>query len=100
MTEDELRAHMQQHLAWAPNGEDRLRFLALALCGESGELANVCKKEWRDGGDKRDAIISELADVMIYTHLLAMHLRVDMRAAVVNKLLEVEQRPAWKGRHQ
>jgi hypothetical protein len=41
---DELRDHLQQHLRWGNlEGDDLIRFLCLALCGESGELANLAK---------------------------------------------------------
>jgi NTP pyrophosphatase (non-canonical NTP hydrolase) len=47
------------------------RFLALALCGEAGELANMIKKRWRDGADLTEEIKDEIADVRIYLELLA-----------------------------
>lgn len=83
------------------------RFLALALCGEAGELANLIKKRWRDGpqpecpnchdankhGDYQgptcevcdgkgyidhvEAIRDEIADVRIYLELLARLFDVD-----------------------
>jgi hypothetical protein len=56
---DELRAHLELHLDWGPEGDDRLRFLALALAGEAGELANFVKKEWRDGDDRYNEIVSD-----------------------------------------
>jgi NTP pyrophosphatase (non-canonical NTP hydrolase) len=93
----DLRTHLASHLEWAPTGEDRLPFLVLALCGE----ANLIKKGLRgDGGDRRAETISELADVGNYALMLAMHLDIDLRAAMLAKLIEVEQRPAWKARHQ
>lgn len=53
--------------------EDR-RFLALALCGEVGELANVIKKEWRGDDDPEFAhkLDDELGDVYAYLRLLAV----------------------------
>ncbi len=57
-------------------GKDRrtegLRFLALALAGEAGELANVVKKDWR-GSDIEyfsEEVLDELADIFIYACLL------------------------------
>jgi NTP pyrophosphatase (non-canonical NTP hydrolase) len=47
------------------------RFLALALCGEAGELANLIKKRWRDGADLSEEVKDEIADVRIYLELLA-----------------------------
>jgi NTP pyrophosphatase (non-canonical NTP hydrolase) len=95
---EELRAHLDKHLNWAPAGADRLRFLILALCGEAGELANLAKKQWRDGGDRREEMISEIADVANYTAMLAMHLGIDLQSAMLKKLIEVEQRPSWRAR--
>lgn len=53
--------------------EDR-RFLALALCGEVGELANVIKKEWRGDSnpDFRVKLRDELGDVYAYLRLIAL----------------------------
>jgi NTP pyrophosphatase (non-canonical NTP hydrolase) len=47
------------------------RFLALALCGEAGELANMIKKRWRNGADLTDEIRDEIADIRVYLELLA-----------------------------
>lgn len=47
------------------------RFLALALCGEAGELANYIKKRWRDGVDLSEEIRDEIADIRVYLELLA-----------------------------
>lgn len=47
------------------------RFLALALCGEAGELANMIKKRWRDGVDLSEEVRDEIADIRIYLELLA-----------------------------
>lgn len=47
------------------------RYLALGLCGEAGELANMVKKRWRDGADLQEEIRDEIADVRVYLELLA-----------------------------
>lgn len=65
-----LHEHMTAHLFPAYSSQDE-RFLALALCGEAGELANLIKKRWRDGADLTDEIRVELADIRIYLELLA-----------------------------
>lgn len=54
-----------------------IRFLALALCGEAGELANIIKKQWRGdvlslGGDAHDEVADVLAYVMMLAHQLGM----------------------------
>lgn len=66
----ELHERMTAHLFPTYSSTDE-RFLALALCGEAGELANLIKKRWRDGVDLRDEIKDEIADIRIYLELLA-----------------------------
>jgi len=94
----DLHSHLRAHLKWGPLvGVERVRFMALALCGEAGELANLIKKDWRgDAGDRRLAQIDELADVANYVFMLAEEWGVDLPAAMLAKLIEVEKRPAWK----
>lgn len=66
----DLHKQMTGHLfpAWSSTGE---RFLALGLCGEAGELANMIKKRWRDGVDLSEEIKDEIADVRVYLELIA-----------------------------
>jgi NTP pyrophosphatase (non-canonical NTP hydrolase) len=66
----ELHERMTGHLFPAYSNKDE-RFLALALCGEAGELANMIKKRWRDGADLTEEIRDEIADVRVYLELLA-----------------------------
>src|SRR5229473_8544313 len=66
----DLHEKMTGHLFPAYSGEDE-RFLALALCGEAGELANMIKKRWRDGVDLTEEIRDEIADIRVYLELLA-----------------------------
>lgn len=97
---NELREHIRAHLDWGPlDGPEKMRFMTLALCGEAGELANLVKKDWRgDAGDRRTKIAAELADVANYTFMLAEGLGIDLPAAMLAKLKEVEQRPEWQSR--
>lgn len=46
-------------------------YLALALFGEAGELANFIKKEWRDQTSHEEAIRDGIADLRVYIELLA-----------------------------
>lgn len=100
---------IKAHVGHCPKGrKSRIRFLALALAGEAGELANHAKKEWR-GDDKRstcpglaasrreDAMIAELADVANYAFMLAKVLGVDLPKVMLNKFIEVDNRPEFKG---
>jgi NTP pyrophosphatase (non-canonical NTP hydrolase) len=66
----ELHQKMTKHLFPSYSSEDE-RFLALALCGEAGELANMIKKRWRDGVDLSEEIRDEIADIRIYLELIA-----------------------------
>lgn len=66
----ELHEKMTAHLFPAYSNTDE-RFLALALCGECGELANLIKKRWRDGVDKSEEIRDEIADIRVYLELIA-----------------------------
>src|SRR6266478_2657689 len=66
----ELHHKMTAHLFQAFSNTDE-RFLALALCGEAGELANMIKKRWRDNVDLGEEIRDEIADVRIYLELIA-----------------------------
>lgn len=69
-----------------------LKYLALAICGEAGELANLIKKMWR--GDPVDPaqIRSEIADIRIYLEHISRHLRFDLDQACERKIDEVAAR--------
>jgi NTP pyrophosphatase (non-canonical NTP hydrolase) len=66
----ELHQKMTAHLFPTYCSTDE-RFLALALCGEAGELANLIKKRWRDGVDLVEECRDEIADCRVYLELLA-----------------------------
>ena len=65
-----LHEKMTGHLFPTYSSKDE-RFLALALCGEAGELANYIKKRWRDDADLVEEIRDEIADIRVYLELLA-----------------------------
>ena len=43
-----------------------VNFLALAICGEAGEFANVIKKQWQGDEMDRNHLRDEIADIRIY----------------------------------
>jgi len=78
---------------WEIGGDEDIRFLALSLCGEAGELANWIKKKWR--GDKdipMSEIHKELADINIFLNCIAKFLNCDLDKACEEKIIEVEGR--------
>ena len=67
-------------------------FLALAIAGEAGELANIFKKRMRGDDFSFDKAKDELADVYIYVHHLANELGIDLEDAAYDKVGIVTQR--------
>jgi NTP pyrophosphatase (non-canonical NTP hydrolase) len=92
-----IKDHMEVCPDFSPQ-DPRGTFLALALSGEAGELANLFKKEWRDGDDAaREAKkMKEAGDVMAYLLMLEAHEGWDLRALVERSLLEFEARPEYQ----
>ena len=73
---------------------DNQRFLALAICGEAGELANNIKKQWRgdfriDSFEYRQKVLKEIADIQIYLFHLAESFDTNIDACVAIKLPEL-----------
>jgi len=90
----ELHERMTGHLFPAYSNTDE-RFLALALCGEAGELANMIKKRWRDGVDLSDDIRDEIADIRVYLELLAKCFDIEgpkLDQRVESKLIKVVEK--------
>lgn len=66
---------------------------ALAMVGEAGEACNVVKKLNRnDGTGTPEAVVEELADVIIYADILAAKLGQDLGEAVRRKFNLVSER--------
>lgn len=66
-----LDIHQRVVKKWQPGTDEDIRFLALALAGEAGELANLIKKDWR--GDLIDwrKVNDKIADIRVYLELLS-----------------------------
>jgi NTP pyrophosphatase (non-canonical NTP hydrolase) len=75
-----------------------LNFLALAICGEAGELANFIKKMWRGDEVDQAQIRDEIADIRIYLEHISRHLKFDLDRACERKLEEVADRLTTKER--
>ena len=89
-----LHEKMTGHLFPAYSNSDE-RFLALALCGEAGELANMIKKRWRDGVDLSEEIRDEIADIRVYLELVAKCFNIEgakLDARVETKLAKVVEK--------
>lgn len=66
-----------------------LEYLALALCGESGEVANAVKKVIRGDHtyqEQKEEIIGEVTDVLIYILKFAYQMDFDLEEAFLKKL--------------
>jgi len=93
-------SRIREHMQICPDTlsedvEPRLMFLTLALAGEVGELANLMKKEWRDGHEptRTVKIAEEMGDIYNYLHMLAVTVGVDLEHEAALKLDHFEKRP-------
>lgn len=92
---DSLKESRDQMLAdsrfwFDPTLIDNAPYMALALCGEVGEVANILKKMMRgdvpaDDVDAHNAIAWEIVDCFIYLQLLAAACKVDIGKAYDSK---------------
>lgn len=70
----------------------QILYPALGLVGEAGEVANKVKKMMRDGNFDREAVVSELGDVMWYIAALCRDLNVDMSDVALDNLKKLYDR--------
>lgn len=66
-----------------PNKGKNVLYVALGLCGETGEVAEKVKKFFRDSEAKmtpeiRDNLVTEMGDVLWYLSSMATELGVDL----------------------
>jgi len=83
---------------WENGSDEDIRFLALELAGEAGELANLIKKEWRGDVIDQTKIFSEMADVYNYLMHLADIYAVDLVDESNRKYVEVDERLRAQGK--
>src|SRR5689334_13639023 len=74
--------------------DEIIHFLALAIAGEAGELANLVKKKWQGDEVDQQSLREEIADIRIYLEHIARHLHIDIDAACEEKLKVVADRLA------
>ena len=67
-------------------------FFALGLCGESGEVANLVKKQVRDGVDHRERILEECGDCLWYLTMLCEKLDSSLEEVAAQNLEKLEDR--------
>jgi NTP pyrophosphatase (non-canonical NTP hydrolase) len=84
------RTSFRSCLAWLPSDWSN------ALAGEVGEACNLIKKLRRGEVVNKDDIAKELADVVIYSDLLAVQFGIDLGQAVRDKFNEVSARVGSK----
>lgn len=89
-----------------PNAADptALSYLALGLCGESGEVADKIKKVIRDNGgvitdDVARAVLAELGDVLWYLSRLSAHLGSTLGKVAAGNAAKLSDRAARGALH-
>jgi NTP pyrophosphatase (non-canonical NTP hydrolase) len=78
------------------SADEITHFLALAIAGEAGELANLVKKKWQGDAVDQQSLREEIADIRIYLEHMARHLHIDTDAACEEKLKVVANRLAQR----
>ncbi len=73
-------------------------YLALAINGEAGELAEVVKKAWRDGKElDKDWLVEELGDILWYVAVLAHKIGVPLSEVMEKNVMKLKKRYGVKG---
>lgn len=85
-----------QSLGRLMSADEVTHFLALAIAGEAGELANLVKKKWQGDAVDQQSLREEIADIRIYLEHMARHLHIDTDAACEEKLKVVSERLAQR----
>ena len=89
------RAALKTLKEWGKLREDlnNIVYLALAINGEAGEVAEVVKKAWRDGKEvDKDWLVEELGDVLWYVAVLAHELGVSLSEVMEKNIKKLRKR--------
>ncbi len=95
MDADEFqRMALKTRKEWgSPEGIEDVVYLALAINGEAGELAEVVKKTWRDGKElDREKIVDELGDILWYVAVLSHTLGVRLSEVMERNVEKLRER--------
>lgn len=83
-----------------PTGQsfENMKFYALELAGEVGELANIVKKMWRNGESEelQGKLKEEAADVLISYLLFLNASGIDIEAAFAEKIEKLRVKFAYR----
>ncbi len=79
---------------WGEPGElSDIVYLALAINGEAGELAEVVKKAWRDKKELDiDWLVEELGDILWYAAVLAHKLNIPLSEVMERNIEKLRKR--------
>jgi len=97
-------ANIARQAEWDPSDQITLSFRGNELAGEVGEACNVIKKLERERMGLRGSratihdLKSELADVVICADLIAMHLGIDLEAAIADKFNDTSMQRGYQTR--
>ena len=73
-------------------GCEHASYWGCAIAGEVGEACNLIKKYERDGEKIKLELELELADIFIYTVLIAQYFDIDLEFAILKKLRILKDR--------
>jgi NTP pyrophosphatase (non-canonical NTP hydrolase) len=80
-----------------PGSEEDRHFLALAMCGEAGEVANLIKKQWRGDNipDFQDKLEEEIGDVFAYLTLLSIAYGLRSPSRILDEVILPKIKARW-----
>ena len=80
-----------------PHANHNWAYPLIGLCGETGEIANKCKKLIRDDKglitqDKRKEISDEIGDLLWYVAVLAKEFNLELEQIAYSNLAKIQSR--------